>query len=116
MKITTCVQVRDPKFLRQFKAYCSDLFEKQNLGPAGRLDWLTDVYRDLEEPITDGTGAEVFLDMDVFESPNIHFWFRDFCKPISEAQRPRVRSEALARVVALSSILRANDPIGTAHL
>lgn len=122
MQITSLNQARDAEFLRNLKAYSSSIEEynpetkkPELIRPCRWLDWLTDEYRDLKVALTDDEGNEVFLDMEVFEVPSIHFWFRDFCKPVPPKVQPRLRREAEGRVVAMSSIIRARDPDGTSH-
>lgn len=74
-------------------------------------EYATNLYRDYPGWIFDPhTGEEVFLDMEpLYEAPIE--WWRDFCvRPCSPRIVPRVRREAIARVVALASILRACFP------
>lgn len=122
MQITTVEQARDAEFLRKMKNYCSTLEEYnqdtkkfERIRPCRWLDWLTDEYRDLRVNITDESGGEAFLDMEVFEVPSIDFWFRDFCKKVPSHIEPRLRPESEGRVITMATILRARDPEGTSH-
>ena len=115
MQIITRERARNTCFLRNLKNYCDHLSKEQRFRPCEWLDWLTDVYRDLTEVISNEQGEEVFLDMEEFEVPSIHFWFRDFCKPVPSHVEPRLRPESEGRVIAMATILCARDPNGTRH-
>lgn len=74
-------------------------------------DYLANEYRDYPGMIVDADGQEVFLNMSVFELPNIEYWFRDFaCTPCSPSITPRLRVEACERVQVMATILRARNP------
>ena len=106
-------QALNPEFKRDSKNYAAQLMEKIGVSKDECHDWITDIYRDLKEPITDENGMEVFLDMECFEVPNIATWFRDFCKRVPDDITPRIHRSTLPRFIAFTSILRARDPSGT---
>ena len=56
-------------------------------------------------------GKPTELDLDVFERPNIEYWFRDFCcKACPPNTKSHVRVEAVPRVIVLATILKALYP------
>nr|WP_321361396.1 hypothetical protein [uncultured Hyphomonas sp.] len=121
MRRITEADIANPEFIRDLKNYTAALAETQGLTCYNWLDWLTDEYRDLQEPIVDGSGRLVFLNMEVFELPetdtvpSISYWFRDFCTRVPPHVRPHVRVEVRDRVIVLATILMARDPTGTRH-
>ncbi len=74
-------------------------------------DYLYNEYRDFPGRVIGAGGKETFLDMEVFEVPNIEYWFRDFaCSPCPAHVTPHVRKEARERVRVMATILRARNP------
>lgn len=97
----------NPEFIRDLRRYTASL----GISCDQWLDFLSDTYRDYPGRIMDQTGREVFLDMEVFEEPNIRYWFRDWCNtPCGNNVVPRIRSEARERIRVLATILRAANP------
>lgn len=114
MQIIKLDQIKDTRILNKIRAYCCIIASEHGLSLQDWLDWLTDQYRDLDEPIFDASGTEVFLDMECFECSGIRFWFRDFLKLQPETKPMRLRRKSKPRVLALVNILAARDPEGTA--
>ncbi|MEO8724049.1 MAG: hypothetical protein ABI395_11130 [Sphingobium sp.] len=65
-----------------------------------------DLYRDLPA-IFVLDEDEVFPDMDVFEVPNIAYWFRDSAKPMPDDLVLRLGIESRPWFQVMASILRA---------
>jgi hypothetical protein len=97
-----------PIFLADVRAYLRSL----KVSPGQWLDFITDAYRD-GPLIVNERGEEVDLDLDQFETVS-RYWWRDQTKPLRTDVTPRVRAEAVERLLVISSILRARDPSGTA--
>lgn len=73
------------------------------------VEEIHNIYRDLKGRFIDDDGNEVFLNMDVFDSPNIRSWFRDnICKPMNPDLRPVVREATCDRWWVFLSIIRAD--------
>lgn len=83
----------------------------QNKNPEEWIEHVNNLYRDYHGRIFDAEGHEVILNMDVFETPFIREWFRDFaCTPCRPGIRPRIRAEAKPRVRVLFTLMRAHFP------
>jgi hypothetical protein len=77
-------------------------------------DYLMTLYARLPIPIRDKAGNEISFDPELFEGAGAEDFFRRFCcKPLSPNRKIIVRTEARPRLIAMASILRANDPAGT---
>lgn len=109
--IVSDLELSNPEFLRSVRltAY------RHNISSYQWLDEVYSLYRDYHGWICDERGQEVLLDLEVFETPNIRTWFRDFCcRPLPEGSMPRVRGESKERVRVLATILRARFPVSAA--
>lgn len=96
-----------PAFVRDLRRHAHALAI-----PCGRWpDFLSDQYGDYIGQIVDTDGQEVMLDMDVFERPNIRYWFRDFCKAVPADITPRVKRSVAMRIATMATILRAIHPV-----
>jgi len=105
--MATDLDINNPDFLRDLRSYVLSL----GVTCDQWADYLADAYRDYAGRILDAAGQEVFLDMEVFEVPNIRYWFRDWCNtPCPETTVPRIRRETRERVRVLATILRACNP------
>ena len=108
----TCRMVSDaelanPEFIRDVRVYARGL----NLTRDGWLHWLENTYRDYPGLIVDAAGGPMTLDLAVFETASIRYWFRDFVGRETPAHiRPRLRTEARERVRVLATLLRATHP------
>ncbi|MEO0696960.1 MAG: hypothetical protein AAFY84_12765 [Pseudomonadota bacterium] len=92
----------NPEYIRDLRASA----RRRGLTCDQWIEALADWYRDYPGWIADDAGREVFLDLDVFERPNIRDWFRSFCNtPCPPHIRPHVRPEARERVRVLATIL-----------
>ena len=110
-KEETTEELRSGGFVRQVRQTALDL----NIESANWHEALCDMYRDYPGRIVNASGEEVFLDMEVFETPNIRTWFRDFCcRPCPDSTSPRIRQESQERVRVLATILRASFPVKAA--
>ncbi|WP_417449549.1 hypothetical protein [Kordiimonas sp.] len=106
-KLVVDGELNNPDFIRDLRSYTSSL----EVSCDQWQDYLADLYRDYPGQILDQHGREVFLDMEVFEVPNIRYWFRDWCNtPCPTNIVPRLRAEARTRVQVLATILRAHNP------
>jgi len=99
-------ELNDPDYLRDFKEFVRFL----DVSDCRWHEYLTDLYKDYPGWIVGPDGKEVFLDMDEFERPNIREWFRDFCTPLRDGAKPRVREEARERVRIFATVLSAHYP------
>ena len=101
--VATERQVQNPDYVRALKNYAA------SLGISWRRwhQFLTDIYRDMPVIFVNDQNDEVFLDMEVFETASIDYWFRDFVKPVLPCTTPIVRKEAKARVVVFASLMCA---------
>lgn len=120
MRKSTEEQILDPEFLRDARNYAAAYLVEESIQPHQMLDHITDIYRDLEERITDyctvlGCEQEVWLDMDVFEVPGIEDWLERFCTWVPDHIQPYLTCATRGRAIALTSILRAADPEGTRY-
>lgn len=97
-------------FLADFRTFLVRYSFEQRLLPSQWHDHLCGLYRDYRGWIKDREGSEVFLNMEVFEHPNIREWFRDFIRPISPGVHPRLRAETKERVRVFATIMRAHFP------
>lgn len=96
-----------PLFVRDLRRHAQALAI-----PCGQwTDFLSDQYGRYLGQIVDGDDREVMLDMDVFERPNIRYWFRDFCKAVPDSVTPRVKRSAMQRIATMATILRAIHPV-----
>nr|WP_281721263.1 hypothetical protein [Nitrosomonas nitrosa] len=99
--------IENPEYVRDLRCFAYGL----RISSHDWLEFLTDLYRDYPGRIIDARGAEVFLNMEEFETAGIREWFRDFCCTLCPPDvTPRVRPEAWERVRALATILRAHFP------
>lgn len=104
-------QLSSPAFIRDVRAYAHAL----KIGRDSWLSWLEDAYRDYPGLIVNAAGEPVFLDLSVFETASIRYWFRDFaCTSCPSDAIPHVNGEAWERVRVFATLLRAVDPSGTA--
>tara|TARA_R110000787_G_scaffold16622_17_gene50533 strand:+ start:33273 stop:33590 length:318 start_codon:yes stop_codon:yes gene_type:complete len=85
-----------------------------NLGPKALRDYLVNVVRDMRGGFYDlGTeSVEVLFDLQFLETEDGMGWLKELCEwnPGSQ-QRAHVRKERWEEFRAISSILRASDPI-----
>jgi len=106
-KLVSDRELDNPAFIRDLRSYTSNL-------PVTYRQWrdyIVNEYRDYGGWIAGHYGGETFLDMDVFETPNIDYWFRSFCcTPCADDTTPRLRNEVRERVRVLATILRARNP------
>ncbi|MEZ5692243.1 MAG: hypothetical protein R3D99_00005, partial [Altererythrobacter sp.] len=72
--IVTEKELGNPEFIRRVRTYAS------MLGIPWRRwhTFLTDLYRDAPFIFVKDQCQEVYLNMDVFETESIDYWFRDF--------------------------------------
>ena len=125
MRKTTHDQITNPNFLRDARNYTALHMFLHKIEQSQMLDHITDLYRDLghkprTEPITEYCPAlarerEVFLDMECFEVPGSDQWLRNFGSYVPRHVNPFLPQETRPRGIALTSILRANDPFGTRY-
>lgn len=115
MQLINLAQVETMETLNNIRAYCHAVALEHRLSNQDWLDWLTNEYRDLREPLIDPGGREVLLDMECFETPTIRFWFRDFLKTQPRSKVLRLRQESRPRLFALMNILAARDPLAAAY-
>ena len=105
--VVTEAQIMRPGFVRATKNYSA------SLGVPWR-NWhgfVTDFYRDVPVIFINDRMQEVHLNMEVFETPSIDYWFRDFVKPVPDDVNPIVRREAKGRVIILATLMRAHSRI-----
>ncbi len=124
--IVTDAELSNPEFIRDVRDFAFSL----EVGPDSWLAFLAEEYREYPGRIVDGSGAEVFVELDNFEvseealfgvdsdlereKARTRSWFRDFCcTPCPPEVRPRVRIEARERARAVATILRARNPAAT---
>lgn len=106
-RLVTDADLANPEFIRDLRHHAYGL----GLTRDAWVSQLTDRYRDYQGTIIDADGADVLLDMEVFEHPGIRDWLRDFaCTPCPADVTPRVRREAWERVRVMATILRAVAP------
>lgn len=103
-------ELRRPFFQTDFRAFLFVYTFKHRLCFSQWHEHLCGLYRDYRGWISDQVGDEVFLDMEVFEHPNIREWFRDYIRPVPLGVRPRLRGESKERVRTLATIMRAYHP------
>ncbi|QIG79447.1 hypothetical protein [Stakelama tenebrarum] len=101
--VVTDEDINDSDNLRDVRNYAASL----DVGFRSWHAFITEFYRDIPA-IFEKDGEEVFLNMDVFETPCIDYWFRDFCTHVPENVTPRLRKEARQRVLVLASLLKAH--------
>lgn len=105
--IVTPAEVRKRVFLFDLKLTAHLLHVSQ----AAWLDHVYDLYGQVEGCFRDEVGNLIDLNLEVFSSKSIEFWFRDnICKGPDYVTEHRVRSEALGRYIVLGSILKAHYP------
>ena len=96
-----------PHFVRDLRMYAHSL----SIPYTAWRDYITDEYRDYEGWVATPSGKETSLDMEVFETDSIQYWFRDFCcTPCPDDIVPYVKDSAPERVRILATILRARNP------
>ena len=102
--VVTERQVQCPENIRALRNYAA------SLGKPWRKwhEFLIDFYRDAPFIFVNGRQEEVFLDIEVFETESIDYWFRDFVKPVPPCSRTTVRKEAKSRVAVFASLMRAH--------
>ena len=105
--IVTSEEVKTREFLFDLKLTAHLLHVSQ----AHWLEHVYDLYGMVEGCFRDEFGNLVDLNLEVFSSKTIEYWFRDnICRGPNYHPNQRVRSEALGRYVVLGSILKAHYP------
>lgn len=100
-------EIRTPEFLFDLKLTAHLL----HISQAHWLDHLYDLYGEFEGCFRDEVGNLIDLNLEVFSSMTIEFWFRDnICRGPDHTKEQRVRREALGRYIVLGSILKAKYP------
>ena len=107
ISVVTEAQIIRPEFVRAVRNYAA------SLGVPWRSwhGFITDFYRDAPVIFVNESMNEVFLNMEVFETPSIDYWFRDFVQPVPDCVTPVVRREAKGRVIILATLMRAHSRI-----
>lgn len=106
-RIVSDAELANPEFIRDVRTHARGL----DLTRDGWMLWLADAYRDYPGLIVDAADAAVTLDLAVFDTASIRYWFRDFVERETPAHiRPRLRTEARERVRVLATLLRATHP------
>lgn len=100
-------EIANSNFIRDVRKYAYSL----SIPYPQWHEHVSDTYRDYAGWIAGPDGREVFLELDIFETDSIRFWFRDFCcTPLPDNATPYVKDVALERVRVLATILRASNP------
>lgn len=100
-------ELDNPFFIQDLRAFAYS----RNISKYHWLDYLTDLYRDLEGCIIDDQHLVVWLNMELLEVPNPHEWFRHFCnRPVQPGTLPQLHPKTRERVRILATILRAAFP------
>ncbi len=109
-RVTSDAELRDTTFVFDVKT----MIFLMNLGPKALRDYLVNVVRDMRGGFYDlGTeSVEVLFDLQFLETEDGMGWLKELCEwnPGSQ-QRAHVRKERWEEFRAISSILRASDPI-----
>lgn len=106
-RVVSDAELGNTAFIRDLRAYAFGMKVSRDRW----VEVLANIYRDYPGRIVDEAGAEVMLDLEVFDFPGIRDWLRDFaCTPCPAGVAPRVRIEAWERVRVMASILRAHAP------
>ena len=107
VRLVTDDEIANPEFVRDVRAAAYAMRRTRD----GWLEFLADAYRDYPGSVVDDDGEPVFLDMSVFESLGIRYWFRDFANtPCPPGIIPFVKGEARERVRVFATILKLLDP------
>lgn len=118
--IVSDTEIDSPDLIRAVRNHCAALEV-----PASRmLDYLVDLYRDLDAEIIDETRMPIFLDLSPLETDpedadilvhcprgeRIRDWFRTMTTPVPEDVTPYVRGEAKERFRILATLIIAANP------
>lgn len=107
VKLVSNQELANPDFLRDIRRFALSL----DIPYTQWLEYLSDTYRDYPGWVVGPDNQEVMLDMEVFETPGIDYWFRHFCcTPLAEGATPYIKDVAIERVRVLATILRASNP------
>ena len=109
-RLVTVAELRNPEFVRDLRNHAASF----GLTIDGWYPALENALIRYPGVFVSRSGHDVYLDMRVFRKCDYRYWFREFCKPVSPRVSPRVREEALGRVIVLGSILKAYFPVKAA--
>ena len=110
-RLVTDAELSNPAFVCDLRSHAA----RMNISPDHWARFLVDTYRDYPGVILNTDRREVSLDLEVFDDPNIRYWFRDTaCVPCEPGITPRVRIEARERFRLMATLLRAIDPVAGA--
>ena len=105
-KVVTDRRIADPLFLRDLRAFTSQL----GISADHWVDFLIDIYRDYRGRIVQN-GNEVFLNTEALEVHSMREWARDFlCKPVQDGVQPRPRTESREKIRVVATILATRYP------
>lgn len=118
--VVTDNEIMNPDFVRAVRNHLASL----NVPATGMLNYLADIYRDLDTDIVDGLGLPVFLDFGPLESDpdekdivskcpveeTIRDWFRTMTTPVPDNTVPRVRRVAWERFRVVATLTVASNP------
>ncbi|MEM6413523.1 MAG: hypothetical protein AAF720_02575 [Pseudomonadota bacterium] len=104
VRLVSDAEIEDPNFVIKVRRLAATLSVPHD----GWLEFLSRLYCDYDGIIVDKSGNETFLDLEVFEEPNIRFWFRDFCK--APVENVRVKKKTRERIRTFATLLRAYFP------
>lgn len=106
-RIVTDAELANPEFIRDVRTHARGL----KLTRDRWLSWLEDAYRDYPGVMIGDDKEDAPLDLGVFDTASIRYWFRDFIERETPADiRPRLRTEARERVRVFATLLRVMNP------
>jgi len=111
-RIVSADELKNPEYVRDVRAAAF------RLGVSFRRwsRYIVDEFSRYPGWIASWDGEPIELDFDDFEGLSSEYWFRDFCcTPCPAHVNPRVRKEAVRRVIALATILKALHPKEARH-
>ena len=110
--MVTNKEMDDPEFIRDVRQYLA----KHEVSSWSLRNHLQDSYMDaMREVYHPLTRKRFDLDMSDFDGAGYREWFRDLKRPIPPEHKPYIQARTRDRFRVMATVLRAIDPIGTAH-
>jgi len=118
--IVNDAEINEPNLVKAVRNFLSE----NTVKPSQLIDWVFDLYRDLNANIVDQNGEQIFLELDALEysddlmdtslatqeKERLRDWCRTMTTPVAVNATPYVRAEAKERFRLLATIIIAANP------